>query len=76
MNNKMELDEKYRFFRRKWIRSHTPILVIYIVIILGLFICGCVLNRFEIIPINTIFAFCVYLIFRNKMISYIEKNIY
>lgn len=71
------LKEKYAFWRKKWLREHISSIVIITVIIILAFVCIAFYNDDYWICSFMPIAFVVeYMLFRNRMMVYIENKVY
>lgn len=74
--NRLKNEEQYAKYKKQWLKEQYITILILIFIILGLFIFSCYHKWYLLIGITAIFAFSSYIVLKNKMIIYIEKNIY
>lgn len=62
--------------KRNWLKENAPLICIITLVILALYVIGKILSSILIIASTTILAFLAYLYMRNKMMSFIEKELY
>ena len=60
---------------RQWFRKNFLKLIVICILILALFIGGAILENYILIGGNTIFAFVIYIIARNNMLAFLDKNV-
>lgn len=68
--------EKAAFFRRKWIKEHTPVFIIFGTIYLLAAIFAFIRANALTVSLLSLTALIMYIIFYNRMMSYIENHIY
>lgn len=76
MKNISNITEIKKTLKRKWLKDNTLALCIITLIILTIYVVAKILNIIFLVAFNTILAFSVYLYMRNKMMSFIEKEMY
>ncbi|SHH70905.1 hypothetical protein SAMN02745196_01138 [Clostridium collagenovorans DSM 3089] len=76
MKNTSNITEIKKTLKRKWLKDNTLALCIITLIILVIYVVTKILNSIFLVAFNTILAFSVYLYMRNKMMSFIEKEMY
>lgn len=76
MKNTSNITEIKKTLKRKWLKDNTLALCIITLIILAIYVVAKILNSIFLVAFNTILAFSVYLYMRNKMMSFIEKEMY
>lgn len=75
-NEVFSFEEKYAFWKHKWLKEHIFLIVLCIIIVLVLFIIAFIKN---IGWLRIVYFFSISLLYcfiRNKMMIYIEYNIY
>lgn len=68
--------EKYNFWRNKWLKEHIFLIVISVILMIILMLFLIIGNVNWATALYPIVCLCVYLSIRNKMLIYIEHNIY
>lgn len=76
MVDKSKQDKLKETLKIQWIKKNVVLICILALIILAIYILAGILDNLLILSLNTILAFCIYLYMRNKMMSFIENEIY
>lgn len=68
------LKERSAFWKKKWLKEHKSMIILYAILFLSLFGLGLFINK-SILSLSSIFiAFFIYLKKRNDMMAYIESH--
>lgn len=76
MVDKSKQDKLKETLKIQWFKKNVVLICILALIILAIYILAGILDNLLILSLNTILAFCIYLYMRNKMMSFIENEIY
>ncbi|MEG0899537.1 MAG: helix-turn-helix transcriptional regulator [Oscillospiraceae bacterium] len=75
-NNTFSVKEKYDFWKKKWLSENKFLMIISAIIIICIYFCGTYFNKPIVVGADIILALVAYCVIRNKMMGYIEQNIY
>ena len=70
------LKERCEFWKKKWIKEHKRLIILYIFMFLTLYGSGLYINKPILSGLSIIVAFVIYLKRRNQMMAYIENHAY
>lgn len=76
MNIKLKQNDFIKTLKKKWLKKNSAILCMIICGVLSLYIIAKIIDSLLMIGFNTILSFCIYLYMRNKLMIFIEKEIY
>ena len=68
--------ERLRFFKRKWLREHSALLLLWALVLLALLVVPPLLRRPWFMGLFPLAALLVYGHLRNRMMSYVESKIF
>lgn len=68
--------ERLRFFKRKWLREHSALLLLWALVLLALLVAPPLLHRPWFLGLFPPAALLVYGHLRNRMMSYVESKIF
>ncbi len=74
--NTFTLDERVKFWKRRWLSRHIPLIISVAAIIAVLFALGVIYRNFMIFFGGMIFGIAMRLIMYNRMMAYVELNAY
>ncbi len=70
------LDERVKFWKRRWLSRHIPLIISVVVIIAVLFALGVIYRNFMIFFGGMMFGIGMRMIMYNRMMAYVERNAY
>ena len=69
-------NEKLTFWKRKWLKEHIALIILWVVLFIAFSVYMYVKKHAIIISITPLIGVGIYAYLRNKMMAYIERNIY
>ena len=75
-NSTFSLKERCDFWKKKWLKEHKSLLILFIFMFLSLYGSGLYINKPILSGLSVIVAFIIYLKARNQMMAYIESHAY
>lgn len=76
MAEKFSTDEKKSFYKKKWLKEHIALLVILVLVFVTSTVLPVVFGNLYLIGNSVFIAIIGYGYIRNRMMAYVEKNIY
>ncbi len=68
------LDDKIAFYKKKWLKEHTTILLLLGLCILAVFLTGLLLYKVVVIYVSFVLLLLVHIWRNNTMMTYVENN--
>lgn len=68
--------EKLTFWKRKWLKEHIALIILWVVLFISFCVYVYVKKHVIIISITPLIGGGIYAYLRNKMMAYVERNIY
>lgn len=68
--------EKFTFWKRKWLKEHIALIILWVAIFIIFCVYVYVKKHAIIISLTPLIGLGIYAYLRNKMMAYIERNIY
>lgn len=76
MKNKINKDNLQKELKKKWLKNNIIIISIVMLAFLAIYIIAKMINNYIVISINTILIFLAYFYIRNKMMIFVENEVY
>ncbi len=74
--NTFTLEERVKFWKKRWLSRHIPLIISVAVIIAALFVLGVFYRNFMIFGGGMIYGVVMRMIMYNRMMAYVELNAY
>jgi transcriptional regulator with XRE-family HTH domain len=68
------LQERISFFKKKWLKEHILLIIIYALAFITIFVYGSLIPNALIVGISPILGIACYMWIRNRMMIYVEGN--
>lgn len=76
MAENFSMDEKKSFYKKKWLKEHIALLVILVLVFIASIVIPVVFGNPYLIGMSVFIAIIVYGYIHNRMMAYVEKNVY
>ena len=68
--------DKITFLKKQWLKNNIFAIIVTVIIVAVIYIVALIFHNLYIVLFKIVFSFAAYFYYRNKMMIYVEENLY
>ena len=68
--------DKITFLKKKWLKNNIFMIIVTVIIVAVIYVIAMIFHNLYLVLFNIVFSFAAYFYYRNKMMIYVEENLY
>ena len=68
--------DKITFLKKQWLKNNIFAIIVTVIIVAVIYVIAMIFHNLYLVLFNIVFSFAAYFYYRNKMMIYVEENLY
>ena len=68
--------DKITFLKKKWLKNNIFMIIVTVIIVAVIYVIAMIFHNLYLVLFNIVLSFAAYFYYRNKMMIYVEENLY